>query len=206
MKYLCLVYVEEKILHALPNAERLRLSDESMSYCERLQKLGQLVTASPLHPVETATTVRVRDGKTSTIDGPFAETKEQLWSFISKYAPGASPQSAPLIAIPKAWTPGTKGAVRGKVVRAGRLVAWVVGEVAPDELHEQCRRRLPAWWPIRSPSSNGKKPKPRRARCCGRASWSRREWNEPLVHRDRTPVRRGRRDCAEDAEGTAGRK
>ena len=82
MKYLCLVYVEEKILHALPNAERLRLSDESMSYCERLQKLGQLVTASPLHPVETATTVRVRDGKTSTIDGPLAETKEQLGGFL----------------------------------------------------------------------------------------------------------------------------
>ncbi len=82
MKYLCLVYVEEKILHALPSAERLRLSDESMAYCDRLQKLGQLVTASPLHPVETATTVRVRDGKTSTIDGPFAETKEQLGGFL----------------------------------------------------------------------------------------------------------------------------
>ena len=53
-----------------------------MAYCDRLQKLGQLVTASPLHPVETATTVRVRDGKTSTIDGPFAETKEQLGGFL----------------------------------------------------------------------------------------------------------------------------
>ncbi|HMU29985.1 MAG TPA: YciI family protein [Nitrospira sp.] len=82
MKYLCLVYVEEKILHALPSAQRQTLSDESMSYCDRLQKLGQLVTASPLHPVETATTVRVRDGKTSTIDGPFAETKEQLGGFL----------------------------------------------------------------------------------------------------------------------------
>ncbi len=82
MKYLCLVYVEEKILHALPSAERQTLSDESMAYCDRLQKLGQLVTASPLHPVETATTVRVRDGKTSTIDGPFAETKEQLGGFL----------------------------------------------------------------------------------------------------------------------------
>lgn len=82
MKYLCLVYVEEKILHALPSAQRQTLSDESMAYCDRLQKLGQLLTASPLHPVETATTVRVRDGKTSTIDGPFAETKEQLGGFL----------------------------------------------------------------------------------------------------------------------------
>ncbi len=82
MKYLCLVYVEEKILHALPSAQRQTISDESMAYCDRLQKLGQLVTASPLHPVDTATTGRVRDGKTSTIDGPFAETKEQLGGFL----------------------------------------------------------------------------------------------------------------------------
>ncbi len=82
MKYLCLVYVEEKILHALPGHERVTLSDESMAYCDRLQKAGQLLAASPLHPVETATTVRVREGKTSTTDGPFAETKEQLGGFL----------------------------------------------------------------------------------------------------------------------------
>ena len=82
MKYLCLVYVEEKILNALPKHERQTLSDESMSYCAELQKLGQLLAASPLHPVETATTVRVRNGKTSTTDGPFAETKEQLGGFL----------------------------------------------------------------------------------------------------------------------------
>ena len=82
MKYLCLVYVEEKILHAMPHQERVSLSDESMAYCDRLQKIGQLLAASPLHPVDSATTVRVRDGKTSTTDGPFAETKEQLGGFL----------------------------------------------------------------------------------------------------------------------------
>lgn len=82
MKYLCLVYVEEKILHAMPQQERVALSDESMAYCEALRKQGQLLAASPLHPVETATTVRVRDGKASTTDGPFAETKEQLGGFL----------------------------------------------------------------------------------------------------------------------------
>ncbi len=82
MKYLCLVYVEEKILRALPSHERAALSDESMAYCDRLQKIGQLLAASPLHPVETATTVRVREGKASTTDGPFAETKEQLGGFL----------------------------------------------------------------------------------------------------------------------------
>ena len=82
MKYLCLVYVEENILNALPKTERKSLSDESMAFCDRLQKVGQLLAASPLHPVETATTVRTRDGKASTTDGPFAETKEQLGGFL----------------------------------------------------------------------------------------------------------------------------
>ncbi len=82
MKYLCLVYVEEKTLNALSQDERVALSDESMAYCDGLQKQGQLLAASPLHPVDTATTVRVRAGKTSTTDGPFAETKEQLGGFL----------------------------------------------------------------------------------------------------------------------------
>ena len=82
MKYLCLVYLEEAILHAFPSDKRRSISDEAMSYCEKLRKAGQLLAASPLHPVETATTVRVRAGKTSTTDGPFAETKEQLGGFL----------------------------------------------------------------------------------------------------------------------------
>ena len=82
MKYLCLVYVEEKVLNAFPSHERRAISDESMAYCDKLQKAGQLLAASPLHPVETATTVRVHEGRTSTTDGPFAETKEQLGGFL----------------------------------------------------------------------------------------------------------------------------
>lgn len=82
MKYLCLVYVEERTLHAMPQSERVVLSDQSMAYCDELQKNGQLIGASPLHPVDTATTVRVRGGKVSTIDGPFAETKEQLGGYL----------------------------------------------------------------------------------------------------------------------------
>lgn len=82
MKYLCLVFLEEKLFNTFPSHERQAISDEAMSYCEKLQKSGQLLAASPLHPVETATTVRVREGKTSTTDGPFAETKEQLGGFL----------------------------------------------------------------------------------------------------------------------------
>ncbi len=82
MKYLCLIYVEEKVLDALPKNERKAISDESIAYCGELQKIGRLLAASPLHPVETAATVRVREGKTTTTDGPFAETKEQLGGFL----------------------------------------------------------------------------------------------------------------------------
>lgn len=82
MKYLCLVYVEEKVLHSMPQKERILISDESMAYCATLQKQGQLIAASPLYPVDTATTVRVRGGKTTTTDGPFAETKEQLGGYL----------------------------------------------------------------------------------------------------------------------------
>jgi hypothetical protein len=71
MKYLCLVYLEESVLNAVPRNERVALSEEAMVYCDQLQQLGQLLAASPLHPVETATT-----------DGPFAETKEQLGGFL----------------------------------------------------------------------------------------------------------------------------
>ncbi|HKY70762.1 MAG TPA: YciI family protein [Nitrospira sp.] len=83
MKYLCLVYLEENVLNAMAKPERQSLSDESIAFCNDLQNKGQLIAASPLHPVETATTVRVRNGKTSATDGPFAETKEQLGGFLA---------------------------------------------------------------------------------------------------------------------------
>jgi hypothetical protein len=82
MKYLCLVYVEEKILNAMPQNERVAISNDAMAYCNSLQTQGRLIAASPLHPIDTATTVRVRNGKTTTTDGPFAETKEQLGGYL----------------------------------------------------------------------------------------------------------------------------
>ncbi len=82
MKYLCLVYVEEKTLNALPRDRRVALSDESMAYCDELHVGGQLVGASRRHPVEAATTVQVRAGKVSTTSGPVAETKGQLGGYL----------------------------------------------------------------------------------------------------------------------------
>ena len=74
MKYLCLVYMEEKTLDAVPDRE-------CMAYGESLRKSGRYLAAEALQRVDTATTVRVRDGRTSLTDGPFAETKEQLAGF-----------------------------------------------------------------------------------------------------------------------------
>ena len=82
MRYLCLVYLVETEMAAMSEREALACTDESLEYDEALRRSGQLIVAQALAPVETATTVRVRKGKLTTTDGPFAETKEQLGGFI----------------------------------------------------------------------------------------------------------------------------
>ena len=74
MKYLCLVYLDEKKLDAVPDRECKTCGDS-------LRENGYLVAAEALQSVHTATTVRVRNGKVSVTDGPFAETKEQLGGY-----------------------------------------------------------------------------------------------------------------------------
>jgi hypothetical protein len=82
MKYLCLVYVEEKKLAVVsPGDPDAMKDDECMAYDEALRKRGLCIASEALQPVEAATTVRVRKGKVSITDGPFAETKEQLAGF-----------------------------------------------------------------------------------------------------------------------------
>jgi hypothetical protein len=78
MKYLCLVYCDESKLHALPDSPQ---DSECHAYDEGLRRDGRRVAAEALASVQTATTVRVRNGRLSVTDGPFAETKEQLCGF-----------------------------------------------------------------------------------------------------------------------------
>ena len=73
MKYLCLVYSDEHLLHSLPESPK---DAECMAYAESIQGSGRMVAAEALESVQTATTVRMRNGKLSITDGPFAETKE----------------------------------------------------------------------------------------------------------------------------------
>lgn len=74
MKYLCLVYGEEKNLETMPDSDCL-------AYDAEIRESGHCLASEALQPVQTATTVRVRNGKVSITDGPFAETKEQLAGF-----------------------------------------------------------------------------------------------------------------------------
>jgi hypothetical protein len=81
MKYLCLVYCEERSLAALPQSEYDRLVAEHGMLNMELEQNGKFIAANALEPTRTATTLRIRNGKLSTTDGPFAETKEQLAGF-----------------------------------------------------------------------------------------------------------------------------
>jgi hypothetical protein len=81
MKYLCLIYDEEKKMAAMSKAESDAFMGEYFAFTEGIRASGHYVAGEALHPVSSATTVRVRGGKVSTTDGPFAETKEQLGGF-----------------------------------------------------------------------------------------------------------------------------
>jgi hypothetical protein len=77
-----MVLVDEKKLHALSESESQTLDDESLAYDETLRKKGHLLAAQALESVSTATVVRVRSGKVSVTDGPFAETNEHIGGFL----------------------------------------------------------------------------------------------------------------------------
>jgi hypothetical protein len=81
MKYLCLIYDEEKKLQSMTKSEMDGLMQEYFTFTDEIQKSGNLLGGNDLQPVQNATTVRVRNGKVSTTDGPFAETKEQLGGY-----------------------------------------------------------------------------------------------------------------------------
>lgn len=78
MKYMLLVYLDEQ---ALNDAQRQQCYVKSTQLARELHADGNYVAASPLHPVSTATSVRVREGRRLVTDGPFAETREQLGGY-----------------------------------------------------------------------------------------------------------------------------
>ena len=81
MKYLCLIYSDQSIWPKLPKSEMDNMISEYGDFTESIKKSGHYLGGNPLQPTDTATTLRVRNGKLSTTDGPFAETKEQLGGY-----------------------------------------------------------------------------------------------------------------------------
>jgi hypothetical protein len=81
MKYLCLVYADEAKVNALAQDQVDALIDETMATNQELAASGHLILTEALEQVASATTVRVRGGRLSATDGPFAETNEQLGGF-----------------------------------------------------------------------------------------------------------------------------
>jgi len=82
MKYLCSIFFDEKNLDALSESASQALTDESLAFDQTLRDRGHLLAAQALQPVSAATTVRIRSGKVSVTDGPFAETHEQIGGFL----------------------------------------------------------------------------------------------------------------------------
>jgi hypothetical protein len=79
MQYMLLIYADE---NAASYSQREACYQESTTYAHELAAAGKFVASAPLHPTSTATSVQMRDGKRLVIDGPFAETREQLGGFF----------------------------------------------------------------------------------------------------------------------------
>jgi hypothetical protein len=82
MKYICLGYIDEDWWNAVPEKEREALMDECFAYDEVLRRGGHFAGGEALQSAANATTLRWRNGKISTTDGPYAETKEQLGGIL----------------------------------------------------------------------------------------------------------------------------
>ena len=104
MQYLLLIYDEEKGWAKMTEAERGKIFGEYDQFTKEIKKGGQHQGSNPLQPPSTATTVRVRNGKQLTTDGPFAETKEQLGGYYLIEAKNLDEAIAIAAKIPSART------------------------------------------------------------------------------------------------------
>ena len=102
MRYILLIYSKETDWTGLPPREKGEMYQQYVAYTESIRKSGHYVAGDGLEPTTTATTVRVRDGKTVSTDGPFAETREQLGGYYVIKAKDLDEASALAARIPGA--------------------------------------------------------------------------------------------------------
>ena len=100
MRYLLLIYDAESQWAGMSESQRGQMFQEYMSFTESIKKSGNWLAGHQLQPTSSATTVRSRNGKTATTDGPFAETKEQLGGFYMIEAPNLDEATAIAARIP----------------------------------------------------------------------------------------------------------
>lgn len=81
MQYLCLIYDEEAKLNAMSQQEGEAFMNEYFAFTQDAKTSGHYIAGNALQPIAAATSIRLRGGKLSTTDGPFAETKEQLGGY-----------------------------------------------------------------------------------------------------------------------------
>lgn len=127
MKYLGIAYEEERTLNALTEGEWHALRKETLDYVEALQRSGRLILAQPLQSATRAATVRVRGGRLTITDGPFAETKEQIGGFFLFEA--ASFQEA--LDVAAKWPSARLGSIEVRPVEEGLRMDRRYG--APEE-------------------------------------------------------------------------
>jgi hypothetical protein len=117
MKYLCLVYGEERAIQECPDADCL-------AFDAAARASGHCIASEALQPIATATTVRVRNGKVSITDGPFAETKEQLAGFYLVEARDLNEAIQLASRIP----PAKYGSIEVRPIRPIREMAQAAGQ------------------------------------------------------------------------------
>jgi hypothetical protein len=113
MQYLLLIYSNEALMTKMTPDERGQMTQAYMKLTTELKAGGQWLAGEPLQPTTTATTVRVREGKTVTTDGPFAETREQLGGFYMVEAKDLDEARAIAARIPSA----TMGSIEVRPIR-----------------------------------------------------------------------------------------
>jgi hypothetical protein len=127
MKFLCLICAE-KVMEQMPEADAARHFDEYREFTAAIRESGHFVGCNRLLPPHAATTVRVRQGKVSTTDGPYAETKEQLGGYYVIEARDLDEAIQVAARIPGAWI----GCVEVRPIAEDEPTLRALGFAVPD--------------------------------------------------------------------------